>query len=141
MGLFTLNANLIPGGCIFLPLALLFTATLTAQNPDQLTGYSFGDQSPIVQNGLVDSAVSINLSDYRMSSYPGYSSPQCGYNTCRNCAQPGWNGRSPRTMRMNGRGTVQGSTWTLPTGRRYLYGNRYYGPINNRYYGPQYGNF
>ncbi len=30
---------------------------------------------------------------------------------------------------------------TLPTGRRYLYGNRYFGTINNRFYGPQYGNF
>lgn len=34
-----------------------------------------------------------------------------------------------------------GNAATLPAGRRYLYGNRYYGPINNRYYGPQYGNF
>ena len=31
--------------------------------------------------------------------------------------------------------------FTLPRGRRYIYGSRYFGNINNRFYGPQYGNF
>lgn len=29
----------------------------------------------------------------------------------------------------------------LPGARRYLFGNRYFGPFGDRYYGPQYGNF
>lgn len=143
MSISTLVKKVSPKLCGLLLVAAtsLLAVPAIAQNPYQVPSHTFNDQNGVVTNSIPVSAVSMTLNDYRIGNSCGCTSPQYYGNSYGGHAQAGCNGGwVPKPMPFDWL-TGHGTNTKLPTGRRYIHGSRYYGPLNNRFYGPQYGNF